>query len=250
MIWRERPGGNQGIGYYTNWEKCADNGCIYCGKQANTREHVPSKAFLIKPYPTDLPTVPACYECNNGFSEDEVYTSCCIDILKETVCVDYSRTRKTVELFKRRKSLKDMIEGQIKIKGEKVILSVEWERIYRILIKLARGHAGFALDYVLLDADPEIKLLKFKSEMSDNELSRFEEMPCMDIIPEIGCRFSASPVIVQNSNSGEAILIVEWEEVQENQYRYQVYFDDNSGELIVKIVIYEFLYCMIAFETN
>ena len=34
--------------------------CVYCGDKADTREHCPSKAFLNKPYPTDLPTVPAC----------------------------------------------------------------------------------------------------------------------------------------------------------------------------------------------
>lgn len=29
--------------------------CIYCGAPATTREHAPSKAFLKKPYPSDLP---------------------------------------------------------------------------------------------------------------------------------------------------------------------------------------------------
>lgn len=49
--------------------------CVYCGARADTREHCPSKAFLQKPYPTDLPTVPACKKCNNGFSADERYAS-------------------------------------------------------------------------------------------------------------------------------------------------------------------------------
>ena len=48
--------------------------CIYCGKPSNTREHCPSKVFLEKPYPDDLPVLPACFECNNSFSSDELYT--------------------------------------------------------------------------------------------------------------------------------------------------------------------------------
>ena len=29
--------------------------CIYCGGIAKTRDHVPSKAFLDKPYPENIP---------------------------------------------------------------------------------------------------------------------------------------------------------------------------------------------------
>ena len=47
--------------------------CIYCGSIADTREHVPSKVFLNKPISDDeLPTLPACQKCNNGFSSDEL----------------------------------------------------------------------------------------------------------------------------------------------------------------------------------
>ena len=55
------------MGYFTSWDKSREKGCIYCGKPATTREHIPSKAFLIEPYPEDLATLPACFECNNGF---------------------------------------------------------------------------------------------------------------------------------------------------------------------------------------
>jgi hypothetical protein len=52
----------------------SDMQCVYCGEAADTREHCPSKVFLAKPYPSDLPVVPACEKCNNGFSADELYT--------------------------------------------------------------------------------------------------------------------------------------------------------------------------------
>ena len=41
--------------------------CIYCGAKSDSREHCPSKVFLSKPYPDNLPVLPACIKCNNGF---------------------------------------------------------------------------------------------------------------------------------------------------------------------------------------
>ena len=51
--------------------------CIQCGawiEEVDTnRDHVPSKVFLRKPYPENLPVVVTCVACNNGFSPDEEY---------------------------------------------------------------------------------------------------------------------------------------------------------------------------------
>ena len=44
--------------------------CIYCGdKPGYTNDHVPPKSILIKPYPDNLPTVPACSDCNSTFGK-------------------------------------------------------------------------------------------------------------------------------------------------------------------------------------
>lgn len=56
--------------------------CVYCGAKADTREHVPSKVFLNKPYPDNLGIVPACFKCNNSFSRDELFLSILIEKLK------------------------------------------------------------------------------------------------------------------------------------------------------------------------
>lgn len=47
--------------------------CIYCGRTGTTRDHVPPRLLLHKPFPDNLLSVPACLECNNSFSEDEEY---------------------------------------------------------------------------------------------------------------------------------------------------------------------------------
>ena len=64
------------------FERGSDMQCVYCGEEAFTREHCPSKVFLSKPYPSNLPTVPACEKCNNDFSSDELYTKAFIDVYK------------------------------------------------------------------------------------------------------------------------------------------------------------------------
>ena len=54
--------------------------CIYCdGGHQETRDHVPSKAFLDSPFPDNLPVVPSCHACNHGFAVDEEYLSCLIE---------------------------------------------------------------------------------------------------------------------------------------------------------------------------
>ena len=49
--------------------------CIYCGLTKKlTRDHIPPKLLLSKPYPAHLPTVPACRDCNQSFQANDEYT--------------------------------------------------------------------------------------------------------------------------------------------------------------------------------
>ena len=114
MEQRKRPGGSDGLGYYTFWDKSKENGCIYCGKPATTREHVPSKAFLVEPYPDNLATIPACFECNNGFSNDEEYVACFLDVLKESIYRRYFKSSATVQRLKKTPTLKDCLMNRLK----------------------------------------------------------------------------------------------------------------------------------------
>lgn len=48
--------------------------CYNCGaSEASTRDHVIPKSLIPKPWPANLPTVPACESCNRAFSKDEEY---------------------------------------------------------------------------------------------------------------------------------------------------------------------------------
>lgn len=246
MEQRKRYGGNSGLGYYTSWEKLKNNGCIYCGNLATTREHTPSKAFLKEPYPDNLPTIPACFVCNNGYSEDENYVACFLDILKSQVYSDYSEQEQTDSRIAKDKKLQNILQEQIKTTDGKVFYQLDEQRFDRILLKLARGHAGFEFDYVGFD---NIKIwYDFLFNMTENVLLDFESIPETDIAPEVGSRGITTPFILQNTATGKAIGFSAWNEVQENRYRYQVSHNEN-GDISVKIVIFEFLYCVVEFDT-
>jgi hypothetical protein len=48
--------------------------CVYCGSAKNiTVDHVPPKLLLMRPYPPNIITVPACRTCNQSFQKDDEY---------------------------------------------------------------------------------------------------------------------------------------------------------------------------------
>lgn len=62
-------------------------------------EHVPGKCLFPKPRPTDLITVPACEQCNNGSSlEDEYFLDTLALIDEERPSAALERLRRRVRL--------------------------------------------------------------------------------------------------------------------------------------------------------
>lgn len=47
--------------------------CVYCGKPATSRDHVPPRNLFPGPQPSALVTVPSCDACNQGASLDDEY---------------------------------------------------------------------------------------------------------------------------------------------------------------------------------
>ncbi|MBV7337585.1 hypothetical protein KFU94_57025 [Chloroflexi bacterium TSY] len=152
--------------------------CAYCGGDTKTREHVPSKVLLDKPYPKNLPIVSACESCNAGFSMDEEYIACWIEVartqkygsncgtshdrlqlslfdqvpdpksekpatlaLQQTTKNNPRMRQKIARILDRRPAIKSRIidnSGQLK--------NVEAQRMRNVLTKLAKGHSLFELN--------------------------------------------------------------------------------------------------------
>jgi hypothetical protein len=61
---------------------------VYCGKPADTREHVPPRLIYLKPYPANLATVACCNSCNGGWSKDEEYFKLALSLMGGSAVLD------------------------------------------------------------------------------------------------------------------------------------------------------------------
>lgn len=243
---------------YLTFSRKGKHFCIYCGEESGTREHVPSKVFLDEPYPEDLPVLPACFNCNNGFSDDEAYVETYIDCMK--MLSGYSqnlseknqkRIYKNTAFIDAQKDLADYYQSKEICVNRKIL---------RIITKLAVGHLvyelseGYSKDGCCIN--PSSVDYRFLFELSEKERQSFDSFIVMDekVLPSLGSRvfdkiFALEPVL--NSINGDSTLkvpicIMNWTDIQEGSYKYIAWYE-NNGVFHVRIVIKDFLYAEIEF---
>ena len=119
--------------------------CCYCGDFADTVDHVPSKVFLDKPYPDNLPVVPCCRKCNEQFSLDEEYVVVLFECVRLQTFIpkrfQREKIRKIVEhnpaiLQTVKETVHPLLDGHISIDPEN-------GRLKKVLTKLIAGHLRF-----------------------------------------------------------------------------------------------------------
>lgn len=138
--------------------------CIHCGAGIDgvdtNQDHVPSRALLLKPHPANLPVVRICSTCNKDFSADEEYLflflSC---VLAGTTIPDEQKDARVARALKRHEKLRARIERSKSerptIGGEILrIWQPETERVNRVVLKNARGHAFYGFGEPML-TEPE-----------------------------------------------------------------------------------------------
>lgn len=207
-------------------------GCAFCGGTPSTIDHVPSKSLLAKPYPNNLPVVPACLDCNQSFSKDEQYLACLLE------CVIHGGTdsvglpeaiRKT---FQRSPALAEQIaRGSYKDQKGDLNWIPNMERVENVVLKLARGHALYDLSTHELDPPTTVSCVPLIL-ISDDQLSNFENAGGGQRTTwpgEIGSRAFLRAV------GSEGI----WITLQPGRYRYAI---ENGW---IQIVIAEYLACAV-----
>ena len=136
------------------------DGCIYCGGLEATRDHVPSRVFLDDPFPTNLPVVAACIDCNSGFSRDEEYVVCPIEsAIAGSTDPERIKRAKVAQILRRSERLRRLVESQMRTEGGRLILDADKARLSNVVLKLARGHAAFELSLFALRQDPRLDRL-------------------------------------------------------------------------------------------
>lgn len=118
------------------------NICLYCGGKSETRDHIPTRGLLNKPYPNNLMTVPSCKKCNNSFSKDEEYLIILLITISDshTLSEKQESNGKLDRAIDRKPLLYDSLIDTLTIGGNgKVFINIEQERVGRIVSKIACG---------------------------------------------------------------------------------------------------------------
>jgi hypothetical protein len=218
--------------------------CVYCGAQPNTRDHVPSKVLLDEPYPAQLPVVGACESCNASFSLDEQYLACFIEcVICGTVDTAGLRRPNVTRILTGNPALQRRIEAsRRRDQADNLLWQPEINRVRKIVLKLARGHVAYEL-YPKLDEPLEVTFVPLPT-LSEEEQSAFENLTSgrLDLWPEIGSwafRRASGKGPDRFEQSGD------WVVVQPGRYRYAAV---ETGGLLVKVVLSEYLACAVSWE--
>jgi len=216
--------------------------CIHCGGPDETRDHTPSKAFLDRPLPENLPIAPACLACNNGFAADEEYVACLLECVVAGDVDPEKIERPTVaRALKENRALRETLESGRKQTEAGLVWDADMSRVSKVLMKLARGHAAFELNEPQLH-DPGIFWCKPLMTLTPSEREAFESDDDGGLWPEVGSRAMHRLLIVGGQAFEEGWLVV-----QDGRYRYRT-MQDNG--LKVRIVLREYLACEVVWHRS
>ncbi len=231
------------------------NGCVYCGGSADTRDHVPSKCLLDKPYPENLSVVGCCDSCNNGFSMDEQYFACLIEsVLCGSTDPGKIRRASVARMMKHSPALQQQIENSKTEVNGQIGFIPDMERVSKVMLKLARGHAAYELS-LPWRKEPDHFWCGPLSFLPEESQEVFHSVHFQHMTGEVGSRNMQRLMVTQMTITGEDgelknidMLINDWVDVQDDQYRY-IAIDDMSTS-IIRIVIAEYFACEVVWELD
>ncbi len=212
--------------------------CVHCGGSTETRDHCPSRILLDEPYPAHLPVLPACADCNAGFSLDEEYFACLVEVAS-TGGPEKVKRPKVARILEQKPALAERLR-QAKTVGENggIIFAIEQQRVRNVVLKLARGHAAFELSEPQHEDPGHVSFIPIHL-LSDDARNHFETSPAPRVWPEVGSRAMQRMLIAGDS------AFSDWIEVQEGQYRYIAV---AGGPVMVRIVVGEYLGCEVIWD--
>lgn len=214
--------------------------CIHCGNWMAgldiNRDHTPSRCMLLEPYPPNLPIVEVCTTCNGSFSLDEEYfvalLSCALVGTTEPDRQPIPRVKRSLS---RSPKLRTRIESSKQVirtpsGEEQIIWQPEIDRVKRIVLKNARGHAFFEYGEPML-AEPDHVWANALSSLSQEQRIDFYDLDVGGMLPEVGSRMLTRVWTGQDLADG-------WVVVQEGVYKYAVL---QNGGIVVRSILFDYL---------
>lgn len=216
--------------------------CAYCGEETLedelTKDHVPSKGLLDRPYPAHLPTVPVHLECNSQFSSGEEYLALFLaSVICDSTDVDPKRFPRQARALARNTALRQRIGGARadQTEGGEAFWRPELERVERVIVKNAKGHVLFESGQSISRQPDHVAFAPLLS-LPEETKAAFESLPDSGLWAEVGSRKFQKQVLDFGRTD-----INDWHVVQENRYRYAV--DDS---LAVRMVLFKYLAAEVA----
>lgn len=217
--------------------------CIQCGASIGSVEtsedHVPSKGLLREPRPENLPVVDICTSCNNGFSADEEYLFLFLNcVLARTTDPDRQDEPKVGRALRRHEKLRARIERsrtehQTPDGETRLVWKPETDRVNRVIVKNARGHAFYEYGEPMLREPDQVRAAPLES-LTAAQRDAFENIQGDGMLagwPEVGSRMMSRVMTGQDLRDG-------WVIVQDGVYRFGV---AQSGGILVRSVLFEYL---------
>src|ERR1035437_7609143 len=217
--------------------------CIHCGVLLNklnaSRDHVPSKCLLLLPPPAQSPKVWICKTCNNQFSIDEQYLAAFLGcVLSGSTEPSRQSIPAMKQILQENELLRLRIEkSRIEVRMPDGTMSCKWlpeiERINKVVIKNARGHAFFEYGEQIQGEPSSVWALPLML-LTNEQRADFEGSnsgPSFAAWPEVGSRMMTRVVTGQD-------LVDSWIVLQEGVYRYAV---EQQERMLFKTVLYEYL---------
>jgi hypothetical protein len=223
--------------------------CVHCAGSlldlATNRDHVPTKNLLRPPLPANLPVVEVCQDCNGSFSGDEQYFAAFLSVVVSGT-TDPARQAHppAARILENQPALRSRIErarreSQTATGETEILWTPEYERIERVILKNARGHAFFEYGEPMLSAPTHIRFLPYLA-LSEDQHNAFEDFPGTGLFPEVGSR------LMTRVFTG-ADLDGPWVIVQDGVYRYAV---GQIGTMLVRSVIFEYLVTEVLWDSD
>lgn len=211
--------------------------CTFCGAIPDTKDHCPSKIFLDEPYPENLPVVPSCLECNNGFSNDEEYVACLMScIIDGTTLPDKISRSKIRRILEQKPLLFKRIDQQSKkLSDTTLVFEPEISRLKTVVVKLARGHALHEVNEICIQ-EPNMVKVNPVIEFSGEEWKDFASPKQLSALPEVGSR------AMQRLRIEDDVFFLNWIHAQPNAYSYHV---SQNHAVEVRILLQNYLACYI-----
>lgn len=209
--------------------------CALCGDSTETRDHVPPKVLLDDPLSSPAAVVPACERCNRTLSRDEEYFACAVEVaLKGTTELVALRPKVQGILHHSPKLALRLARSLIRVPDPRSgrsgwpELSIEIDRVSRVVVKVARGHALHELHDPQYNAPASVSFWPMHV-VSRAKRQDFEMPPIQSLWPEVGSRALQRLVLEGGPH---------WVCVQRDRYRFLAWTD---GAPRVRMVFSEYL---------